>query len=40
MGRTMQQRVAQYYDLALVDAAYAGIYRHHIAAPARPVPIG
>jgi polysaccharide biosynthesis protein PelF len=32
LGRTMQQRVARYYDLDLVDRAYAEIYRAHIAA--------
>jgi glycosyltransferase involved in cell wall biosynthesis len=40
MGRTMQERVRQYYDLNLVDDAYAGIYRHHRDAPAQPAPQG
>jgi hypothetical protein len=40
MGRTMQQRVRQYYDLALVDRAYGDIYRHHREAPAAPAAHG
>ena len=36
MGRVMQERVRLYYDLNLVDSAYAAIYRHHREAP--PVP--
>ena len=35
MGRVMQERVQRYYDLNLVDQAYAGIYRHHREAPVR-----
>jgi polysaccharide biosynthesis protein PelF len=37
LGLTMQQRVQRYYDLALVDHAYATIYRRHIDAPAQQV---
>ena len=37
LGRTMQERVKRYYDLNLVDDAYATIYRHHMEAPARKV---
>lgn len=37
MGRTMQQRVERYYDLALVDYAYATIYRRHMDALAQKV---
>ena len=40
MGRTMQQRVRQYYDLALVDRAYGDIYRHHREASAVPAAHG
>jgi glycosyltransferase involved in cell wall biosynthesis len=36
-GRAMQERVRRYYDLNLVDDAYATIYRHHIEAPQRKV---
>jgi glycosyltransferase involved in cell wall biosynthesis len=32
LGRVMQERVKHYYDLNLVDAAYADIYRRHIGA--------
>jgi glycosyltransferase involved in cell wall biosynthesis len=37
LGLTMQQRVARYYDLALVDHAYATIYRRHMDALAQKV---
>ena len=37
LGLTMQERVKRYYDLNLVDDAYARIYRHHMEAPARKV---
>jgi polysaccharide biosynthesis protein PelF len=37
LGLTMQQRVQRYYDLALVDRAYATIYRRHMDAPAQQV---
>jgi len=37
LGRVMQERVKRYYDLDLVDAAYAAIYRRHRDAPARKV---
>jgi hypothetical protein len=33
----MQERVKRYYDLPVVDAAYANIYRSHIEAAARQV---
>jgi glycosyltransferase involved in cell wall biosynthesis len=36
-GRAMQERVKRYYDLNLVDAAYAAIYRRHKEAPSKPV---
>ncbi len=36
MGRVMQERVQHYYDIKLVDAAYANIYGHHKQAAARP----
>ncbi|MFL6798704.1 MAG: GT4 family glycosyltransferase PelF [Xanthobacteraceae bacterium] len=36
LGLNMQQRVKRYYDMNLVDEAYASIYRHHIDAPSRP----
>jgi len=31
----MRQRVKRYYDLNVVDDAYATIYRHHMRAPLR-----
>jgi polysaccharide biosynthesis protein PelF len=34
-GRAMQERVRRYYDLDLVDDAYATIYRRHIDAPSQ-----
>jgi polysaccharide biosynthesis protein PelF len=37
LGRIMQQRVQRYYDLHLVDDAYATIYRQHMEAPSRLV---
>jgi glycosyltransferase involved in cell wall biosynthesis len=37
LGSVMQQRVKRYYDLPVVDAAYARIYRSHIEASARQV---
>jgi polysaccharide biosynthesis protein PelF len=37
LGLAMQERVKRYYDLNLVDDAYATIYRHHIAAPSQAV---
>jgi glycosyltransferase involved in cell wall biosynthesis len=37
LGRTMQQRVKRYYDLNLVDDAYAMIYRRYMEAPAQAV---
>ena len=40
MGRVMQERVRLYYDLNLVDSAYAAIYRHHREAPAVPAAHG
>jgi hypothetical protein len=33
----MKERVKQYYDLKLVDDAYATIYQHHRDAPSQPV---
>jgi glycosyltransferase involved in cell wall biosynthesis len=36
-GLIMQQRVQRYYDLGVVDEAYATIYRHHMAAQAQGV---
>jgi hypothetical protein len=33
----MQERVKRYYDLPVVDAAYAHIYRRYIEAAARQV---
>jgi glycosyltransferase involved in cell wall biosynthesis len=36
-GRAMQERVRRYYDLNLVDDAYATIYRRHIDAPSQQV---
>jgi glycosyltransferase involved in cell wall biosynthesis len=35
LGSAMQERVKRYYDLNLVDDAYAAIYRHHIEAPSQ-----
>ncbi len=40
MGRAMQERVKHYYDLKLVDEAYAAIYRHHREAPTQTVAHG
>ena len=37
LGRAMQERVRRYYDLNVVDDAYATIYRRHIDAPSRGV---
>ena len=37
LGSVMQERVKRYYDLPVVDAAYAQIYRSHIEAAARQV---
>jgi glycosyltransferase involved in cell wall biosynthesis len=37
LGLIMQQRVKRYYDLNVVDDAYATIYRRHIEAPSRRV---
>jgi glycosyltransferase involved in cell wall biosynthesis len=37
LGHAMQHRITRYYDLPVVDAAYASIYRHHIEAPTRQV---
>jgi polysaccharide biosynthesis protein PelF len=37
LGLTMQERVKRYYDLNVVDDAYATIYRRHMAAPAQAV---
>ena len=37
VGVAMQERVKRYYDLNLVDDAYATIYRHHRDAPAQAV---
>jgi glycosyltransferase involved in cell wall biosynthesis len=37
LGLAMQERVKRYYDLKLVDDAYATIYRHHREAPSRAV---
>jgi glycosyltransferase involved in cell wall biosynthesis len=36
-GRAMQERVRRYYDLNVVDDAYATIYRRHIDAPSQGV---
>jgi hypothetical protein len=33
----MQERVKRYYDLNVVDDAYATIYRRHMEAPSRAV---
>jgi hypothetical protein len=35
LGAVMQQRVGRYYDLPVVDDAYAGIYRQHMQAPSQ-----
>ena len=35
LGRAMQERVRRYYDLNVVDDAYATIYRRHIDAPSQ-----
>jgi glycosyltransferase involved in cell wall biosynthesis len=37
LGLTMQQRVKRYYDLNIVDDAYATIYRRHTEAPSQSV---
>jgi glycosyltransferase involved in cell wall biosynthesis len=37
LGLTMQERVKRYYDLNVVDDAYATIYRCHIEAPSQAV---
>jgi glycosyltransferase involved in cell wall biosynthesis len=37
LGTVMQQRVKRYYDLPVVDAAYARIYRRHMEAAAQAV---
>jgi len=37
LGLTMQERVKRYYDLNVVDDAYATIYRRHIEAPSQAV---
>jgi glycosyltransferase involved in cell wall biosynthesis len=37
LGLAMQARVKRYYDLNVVDDAYAAIYRRHIEAPAQAV---
>jgi glycosyltransferase involved in cell wall biosynthesis len=37
LGLAMQARVKRYYDLNVVDDAYAAIYRRHIEAPAQTV---
>lgn len=37
LGRAMQERVRRYYDLSIVDDAYATIYRRHIDAPSQQV---
>jgi glycosyltransferase involved in cell wall biosynthesis len=37
LGLAMQERVKRYYDLNLVDDAYATIYRHYIQAPSQAV---
>jgi glycosyltransferase involved in cell wall biosynthesis len=36
-GRAMQERVRRYYDLNLVDEAYAAIYRRYKDAPSNPI---
>jgi hypothetical protein len=37
LGLVMQERVRCYYDLHLVDSAYARIYRRHMEAPEQQV---
>jgi len=37
LGGAMQERVKRYYDLDVVDDAYAAIYRRHRDAPARRI---
>ena len=37
LGLAMQERVKRYYDLNVVDAAYAQIYRRHMGVPPRRV---
>jgi len=37
LGLVMQERVKRYYDLQMVDSAYARIYRRHMEAPAQQV---
>jgi glycosyltransferase involved in cell wall biosynthesis len=37
LGLAMQERVKRYYDLNVVDDAYATIYRRHIDAPSQQV---
>ncbi len=37
LGLAMQERVKRYYDLNVVDDAYAAIYRRHLEAPAQAV---
>ena len=37
LGLAMQQRVKRYYDLNIVDEAYAHLYRHHMEAQLRRV---
>ncbi|HEY7247178.1 MAG TPA: GT4 family glycosyltransferase PelF [Xanthobacteraceae bacterium] len=37
LGLVMQQRIKRYYDLPVVDDAYAGIYQRHMQAPAQQV---
>jgi polysaccharide biosynthesis protein PelF len=37
LGLAMQERVRRYYDIALVDEAYATIYRRHKDAPSRRI---
>jgi polysaccharide biosynthesis protein PelF len=36
-GLAMQERVKRYYDLNVVDDAYAAIYRHHMDVPSQGV---
>jgi glycosyltransferase involved in cell wall biosynthesis len=37
LGLIMQERVKRYYDLQMVDSAYAHIYRRYMEAPAQQV---
>ncbi len=37
LGLAMQERVKRYYDLNVVDDAYATIYRRHMDAPSQQV---